>query len=207
MLAKVKKTLLLWKLNKCCRWHKLQGYSFRWHHDHYNIHVMPGWELILTFMLLICALSIGRRILMGQGLVKQRWDRGWARLQMLQQHWKNVPGGGRFDVFIINWEYFSRFCSLGTRCDMFQYKASARCKYFPHLSMKDKSLYDVIQFTDDPKDAVYVMECASGRNGQVISICWGTFNSGMETNFVPNNDLLTHYNADWTGKAGIRGKK
>ena len=78
-----------------CRWHKLQGYSFRWHHDHYNIHVMPGWELILTFMLLICALSIGRRILMGQGLVKQRWDRGWARLQMLQQHWKNVPGGGQ----------------------------------------------------------------------------------------------------------------
>ena len=34
-----------------------------------------------------------------------------------------------------------------------------------------------------------------------------TFYSGMETNFVPNNDWLTHYNDDWTGIAIAGGNR
>ena len=57
---------------------------------------------------------------------------------------------------------FIRFCSLGSGCDMFQYKATLTCQYFPHLRLKDKPLFELLTFSDNPKDAVYVLDCAAG---------------------------------------------
>ena len=73
---------------------------------------------------------------------------------------------------------------------MFQYKDASMCSYFPHLSLKDKSLFDLLQFTGNPKDAVYVLECAAG----------------IETNVVENNDWTTHHISDWTGMFPYRVK-
>ena len=55
------------------------------------------------------------------------------------------------------------------------------CTYYPHLSLKDKSLYDLLEFTNKPKDAVYVLQCAAG----------------LETNYIEDNDFATHHIKDW----------
>ena len=55
------------------------------------------------------------------------------------------------------------------------------CSYFPHLPLKDKSLFDTLHFTNNPADAVYVLEC----------------DTGLDTNQVPDSDWVTHYTGDW----------
>ena len=55
------------------------------------------------------------------------------------------------------------------------------CSYFPHLPLKDKSLFDTLHFTNNPADAVYVLEC----------------DTGLDTNQVPDSDWMTHYTGDW----------
>ena len=57
------------------------------------------------------------------------------------------------------------------------------CAYYPHLGLKSKSLFDLLEFTSNPRDAVYVLQCAAG----------------MSTNVVENNDMITHHIDDWKG--------
>ena len=52
---------------------------------------------------------------------------------------------------------------------MFQYKTTRTCQYFPHLTLKDKPLFELLTFSDNPGDAVYVLDCAAGTINHVVN--------------------------------------
>ena len=66
-------------------------------------------------------------------------------------------------------EECSRYCVLGSQCDMFEYDTSNdQCRFFPHLQMKNKKWIDVLQQIDDlhPTDptSIYILQCAGAEN-------------------------------------------
>ena len=73
-------------------------------------------------------------------------------------------------------------CTLGSGCDLFQYTGT-HCVYYPHLSLKDKSWYDLVEFTGKEETALYVLECRAG----------------MELNIVANPDWVTKSTDGWKG--------
>ena len=65
---------------------------------------------------------------------------------LAQYHLKDVQGKNHTKLENQECWHYSRMCSLGTQCDMFEYDAStSNCRYFPHLQLKNKRLVDFLQ--------------------------------------------------------------
>ena len=43
---------------------------------------------------------------------------------------------------------------------MFQYGSDGTCKFLPHLSLKDKNIYDVITRDTSGVNSIYVLQCS-----------------------------------------------
>ena len=59
--------------------------------------------------------------------------------------------------------------------------------YYPHLTIKDKSWIDMVEFTGKLETALYVLECGVG----------------MELNIMPNPDWVTGSTDGWTGRQTV----
>ena len=76
-----------------------------------------------------------------------------------------------------------RVCSLGSQCDMIEYTASTKtCRYFPHVSLKKRNIFDVIHRPATSRDStIYKMDCAQE----------------METNLLTHSDIIDNSQADF----------
>ena len=59
--------------------------------------------------------------------------------------------------------FLARICSLGSACDTFFIDLNdMTCTFIPHVSLKSFNLIDFVNYVDDDKKDMYVLQCAQG---------------------------------------------
>ena len=66
------------------------------------------------------------------------------------------------------------------------------------MSLKDKSLYEILHPTGNILHEVYILECAPGKNFYLKPVLTIIF-LGMDSNIAENGDLTTQHFGDWEG--------
>ena len=100
-----------------------------------------------------------------------------------------------------------RFCSLGSGCDIFSFEddnGNVKCRYSPHLSIKDKNVLDFLQ----PARKIYdgKVDCLDWRFS-IIILCIQNYKifflscvEGLGANLAKGSDMATGtLEEDWTG--------
>ena len=86
----------------------------------------------------------------------------------------------------------TRFCALGSACDMFAYEKEStgiKCRYFPHMSLKDKNILDFFSPTNiygDQDFRIFFLNCKEG----------------LGANLAKGSDLVSAtLEEDWSGES------
>ena len=76
------------------------------------------------------------------------------------------------------------------------------CTYIPHVSLKSFNLIDFVNYVDDDKKDMYVLQCSQGMTMIWINMTV-KLSSDFDLSFVPDTDPFTHHISDWQGRRSL----
>ena len=89
-----------------------------------------------------------------------------SRYQHLQVTVNTIEHCARYHQYIkqsVIVRFLARICSLGSACDTFFIDLTGMtCTFIPHVSLKSFNLIDFVNYVDDDKKDMYVLQCAQG---------------------------------------------